>query len=158
MQTCQANLRITDLQLVTFRCGELLLGLNIEEVQEINRHIRVTTVPDSPDYVRGAINLRGDLATVIDLRAILGLGSATPTSKSRNVMVQHHGENVGLLVDSVGDILRVPRHAIEAPPANLHGTDGRLFEGVFDTPQGIVLVLKREEVFQDDDMDSSDLR
>ncbi len=73
MQTCQANLKTTDLQLVTFRCGELLLGLNIEEVQEINRHIRVTTVPDSPDYVRGAINLRGDLATVIDLRAILGL-------------------------------------------------------------------------------------
>ena len=66
----------TELQFTTFYVGDILLGVDIQQVQEINRQLSVTDVPHSKDYVRGVINLRGDVATVIDLRTILGLSSA----------------------------------------------------------------------------------
>lgn len=140
-----------DLQLVTFRCGDLTLGMDIGHIQEINRHTEIAPVPEAPDYVCGAINLRGDLATIIDLRAVLGMPPAALTRRSRNVMVRHLGEMVGLLVDSVSDIVSVRGEEIEKPPANLNGVDGRFFHGVYDMPRDIIVVLDLKEVLRGDE-------
>ncbi|MCA9171425.1 MAG: chemotaxis protein CheW [Planctomycetales bacterium] len=135
-----------ELQLVTFRCADLLLGLDIGRIQEINRHTDIASVPEAPQYVCGAINLRGDLATIIDLRTVLGMPRCDVTRRSRNVMVKHNGEMVGLLVDGVSDIVATSHDRIERPPANLNGIDGRFFLGVYDMPTEIVVVLDLDEV------------
>lgn len=137
-----------ELQLVTFHCGDLTLGLDIGRIQEINRLTDIAQVPEAPRYVCGAISLRGDLATIIDLRTVLGMPRCEMTRRSRNVMVRHQGETVGLLVDGVSDIVVTRPDQIEKPPANLNGVDGRFFTGVYDTPTDIVVVLSLDEVLQ----------
>ena len=91
----------TELQLATFYVGDILLGVDIRQVQEINRQLGVTEVPHSSNFVRGVINLRGDVATVIDLRTILGLPSAEVTRESRNLIVHSQEESIGFLVDRI---------------------------------------------------------
>ena len=137
-----------EVQLVTFFCGDVLLGLRIEQVQEINRQTTVTPVPEASDFVSGAINLRGELATVIDLNKVLGLARPSITKKTRNVMVTQEKELIGLLVDSVSDIITVPVTDLVESPANVIGIDARFFQKVYVTPDNIVVLLELDEVIQ----------
>ena len=136
------------MQLVTFWCSDVLLGLDIDIVQEINRQTCVTPVPEASAQVSGAINLRGELATVIDLRMVLGLPKAEVTKKTRNVMVTLGDELVGLQVDSVADIISVPKSELIDSPANVIGIDARFFQNVYVTENSIVVILDLSEVVQ----------
>lgn len=133
-------------QFATFHVGDLLLGVDIQQVQEINRQLDLTPVPHAPHNVRGVINLRGEVATVIDLRRLLGLPPAEVTRESRNVIVHSHGEAIGLWVDRIADILTIDASEIEAPPANVNGIDGRFLAGVHSTPTSIIVLLDIEHV------------
>lgn len=136
----------TDLQLATFYVGELLLSLPIEFVQEINRNLELTEVPHAPEHVRGVINLRGDVATVIDLRRILGFDPAVVSSHSRNLIVRAGDESIGLWVDRIADIISISSDSISPSPANVSGADGRFFKGVYRTESEIVVILDVDEV------------
>ena len=81
-------------------------------------------MPHGPDYVRGVINLRGEVVTVVDLRTILGLEPVEVTGNTRNVILHFHGEHVGLIVDRVADVVTVGTDEIDRPPANLSSADG----------------------------------
>lgn len=133
-------------QFATFCLGDLLFGLPIHQAQEINRHVQVTRVPQAPRSIRGVINLRGDVVTVVDLRAVLGLPPADATRLSRNVVIQSQGQLIGWIVDRIADILSIPEDQIVPPPANVAGVDGRFFRGVYTTASEIVVVLDVEEV------------
>jgi purine-binding chemotaxis protein CheW len=137
-----------DLQLATFYVGEMLLGLEIDQVQEINRCLDVTTVPHAPDWVRGVINLRGDVVTVIDLRSVLGLERGTVTKDSRNLIVNLSGELVGLCVDRIADIINVSRDEVTPPPPNLGELDQHFFSGVVTGEDAIVAILKLSEALE----------
>jgi purine-binding chemotaxis protein CheW len=137
-----------DLQLATFYVGEMLLGLEIDQVQEINRCLDVTTVPHAPDWVRGVINLRGDVVTVIDLRSVLGLERGTVTKDSRNLIVNLSGELVGLCVDRIADIINVSRDGVTPPPPNLGELDQHFFSGVVTGEDAIVAILKLSEALE----------
>lgn len=135
-----------ELQLVTFYVGDLLLGLEIDSVQEINRHLDCRWVPHAPPFVRGVVNLRGDVTTLVDLRTVLGMSPGQVTRTTRNLVVKSGGEMIGLMVDRLADILAVPRDAIEAPPANVSGVEGRFFRGVYTTEQDVIVLVKTEEL------------
>ncbi len=132
-------------QYVSFYLGNLLLGLPIHQVQEINRHLDVTRVPHAAYMVRGVINLRGEVVTVIDLPQVLGLAPAEITRSSRNVIVHHGDQLIGLMVDDVADILEIHKKEITAPPANVSGVDGKFFKGVYTTTDDIVVILDLQE-------------
>ncbi|MCA9237095.1 MAG: chemotaxis protein CheW [Planctomycetales bacterium] len=134
-----------EVQFATFYVGDILLGIDIRHVQEINRQLEVTRVPHARDEVRGVINLRGEVATVIDLRKVLGLPSADVTRESRNLIVNYDGEAIGLLVDRISDILTINAEQIDPPPANVRGIDGRLLTGVHTLASSIVVLLDIEE-------------
>jgi len=140
------NAAAKEVQLATFYLGDLLLGLDISLVQEINRQLNVTTAPHAPDYVRGVVNLRGEVVTLIDLRAVLGLPPAVDSGNARNLIVHWKNELVGLLVDRIADILTIPTDAIDDPPANVGGVAGAFFRGVYSTKTEIVVVLDPHEV------------
>jgi purine-binding chemotaxis protein CheW len=138
--------RDTDVELVTFYVGELLLGAQIRYVEEINRHVNVTPVPHAPEAVRGVVNLRGEVVSVLDLRAILGLGRTETTQHTRNVVVNADGQRAGLLVDRIADVITAEQHEIESPPANMTSVCGRFLQGVHKLDRELLAVLNVPEV------------
>lgn len=106
-----------DCQFVTCCVDREELAIDILSVQEINRMVDVTRVPKAPPFVEGVINLRGRIIPVLDLRRRLGISGTTHTARSRTVVVKVHGRVVGLIVDSVSEVLRIPKQCIEPPPS-----------------------------------------
>ena len=105
------------LQYVTCHVGNEEFAIEVLSVQEIIYAVDVTRVPKSPAYVEGVINLRGQIVPVLEMRRRLGMPRATPTAKSRIVMVKERTRLIGLSVDSVSEVVRIPRSAIESPPS-----------------------------------------
>jgi purine-binding chemotaxis protein CheW len=140
--------RTTDAQTqyATLYVGDLLLGVDIQCVEEINRQVELTSAPQAPPCVRGVINLRGEVATVLDLRMILGLSPTDVTRLTRNVIVKDGGERIGLLVDRVGDVVSIPDDGIEPPPANVHGVDAIYFRGIHKFDARLLVILDLDAV------------
>ncbi len=107
-------------QYLTFSVADERLAMSIDAVKEIIETPQVTRVPMTPDYIRGVINLRGNVVPVIDLGARLGRGALTLTRRSCIVLVEvqageeHHV--LGMLVDEVKNILDIPREDVKPPP------------------------------------------
>jgi purine-binding chemotaxis protein CheW len=129
-----------ELELATFYVDDALIGIPIEEVVEINHHLDLTPVPHAPQYVLGLMNLRGEVVTVVDLRTVLGLEPIAVGRTTCNVVVRWRGEQVGIVADRVGDVMRWSRAKIDPTPANVAGSDARFFRGVCKL-QGQLLIL-----------------
>lgn len=143
----------TEMQFATFYVGDMLLGVDIQQVQEINRQLNVTEVPQSPDHIRGVINLRGEVTTVADLRKILGLPPGEVTREGRNLIVTSQGESIGFLVDRISDILTLRMDQIDPPPTNVDGVAARFFSGVHSMESEILVILNIEEALSDRNRD-----
>jgi purine-binding chemotaxis protein CheW len=139
----------TEHQFATFYVGTLLLGVDIRFVQEINRQREITKVPHAPEHVRGVINLRGEVATVVDLRIVLGLPKSSASRDERNLIINSNGESIGLMVDRISDILTVKNDEIDPAPANINDIDGRFIAGVHTLDSDIVVLLDVEKVLMD---------
>ena len=96
-------------QLCTFRIGGEDYAIDIMRVREIIHPLPITPVPRAPAFVEGVIRLRGDVIPVLDVRKRLGVAAASPTRKSRFLVVNVAGRRVGLVVDEVREVLRLPR-------------------------------------------------
>ena len=142
-----------DVEYSTFYIGEQLVGIDIQKVQEINRMLEFTRVHHAPRCVKGVANLRGEVVTVVDPRVILGLDPIELAVDSRNVIVTSRNERIGLLVDRIGDVVSVSTDAIEPPPANAGGLDGRFFKGVITLESELLVVLDTEEILSAGDTD-----
>lgn len=138
-----------ELQFSTFHVGDLLLGVDIRIVQEINRQLDITPVPGAARHVCGVINLRGEVATVVNLRSVLGLPAAERNRDTRNLIVHSQGEAIGLLVDRIGDILTVRPDEVSDPPSNIEGVDSRFFSGVHTLDTDLCVLLDVEQVLSD---------
>jgi purine-binding chemotaxis protein CheW len=133
-------------QLATFYLGELCLAVEIGQIQEIMRGMAITRVPDAPPEVSGVINLRGEVATIIDLRRVLGLPQAAAGQSARTLIVRSQDESIGLQVDRVADITTVEDAEILPAPPNVGRVDGRFIRGVCPRETEIMVVLDLEEV------------
>ncbi len=139
--TAQRSSGTVSRQLATFRLGELLLGIDIRCIREINRMTDFTPVPDAPPQVKGVVNLRGEVVTVINLRTILDLPPQEITSSTRLMIVQSEIEAIGVLVDRVSDVATVQRAEEEPLPANLGGVDSRYFSGMYRVGSELLVEL-----------------
>lgn len=137
-------------EMATFYVGDSLFGMDILKVQEINKLFDMTEVPMAPEYVKGILNLRGQIVTVIDLGKKLDLSVNEMCSDTRNVIVNSDSEYIGLLVDRIGDVERTDKAEIEPPPANIGGVQGKFFEGVFKKESSLIGILNVEEILRDD--------
>lgn len=139
--TAQRATGTSERQLVSFHLGDLLLGIDIRCIREINRVVEITPVPDAPAQVRGVVNLRGEVVTVVDLRTVLELPAAEVTPRTRLMIVQAEEEAIGMLVDSVADVATVQSADEEPLPANVGGVDSRYFTGVYRVGEDLLVVL-----------------
>ncbi len=139
----------TSIELATFYVGDALCGLDILTIQEINKHFDITKVPQAPDYVVGILNLRGRIVTVIDLGKKIGLSEIKKSKDNRNVIVNSEDEHIGLIVDSISDMVRGGQEDIKEAPSNLSGIKGKFFSGVLKTRDNLVGILDIDEVLKE---------
>ena len=138
-------------ELALFRVNDMLCGLETSLVQEINKQTDITNIHLAPDYVRGVMNLRGEIATVIDLRVKFGLDSLAINDEMKVVVVKQGTENVGLLVDGVSDVVLADSHDIAVPPSNVSGVTGIFFDGIYKMEKDLVAVLNVDELLKMND-------
>jgi Chemotaxis signal transduction protein len=134
------------LQLVSFTIGEEEFGVDILKVQEIIRMVNITQVPNSPSYVDGVINLRGKVIPIIDLRARIGITRREHNNSTRIIVVDLDGRTVGFIVDSVSEVLRIPRNITEPPPALTTGIDSAYITSVAKLEDRLIILLDLEKV------------
>ncbi|MFZ0266245.1 chemotaxis protein CheW [Caulobacter sp.] len=113
------------LELISFEIGGQEFCIDISVVREIRGWTPATAMPQTPDYIRGVINLRGAVMPVLDLRNRLGLGHTETSSRHVIVVVQFESRMVGLLVDAVQETFMVDAALLQEPPAM--DTTGELF-------------------------------
>jgi purine-binding chemotaxis protein CheW len=136
------------IELATFYVGNALCGMDILKVQEINKLMEMTKVPQAPDYMVGILNLRGQIVTIIDLGQKLGLGNVEVSNESRNIIINAPGEHVGLLVTKISDVVMADPDKIEPAPANMSGVQGSFFIGVYKTENKLIGILDIKEVLK----------
>ncbi len=146
-------------QFCTFWLGKRLCGIPVEEVQEVLQEQAITRVPLAPAAVRGLINLRGKIVTVIDLQKRLGLDEKNLAASGMNLVVGHGESTVSFLVSSVGDVVDVEKEAFEELPETLRGESPKtLVVGVYKLPNGLMHVLDAQRGAQIEEANARELR
>jgi purine-binding chemotaxis protein CheW len=128
-------------QAVTFALGGEEYGIDIAQVQEINRMVTITKVPRAPQFMEGVINLRGRLIPIIDLRTRFGMDRSEPTKDTRIVVTEIGSRSVGMVVDSVSEVLRIPVEQIEDAPDLVAGVDTEYIRGVGKMGDRLIIML-----------------
>lgn len=138
---------IVELQLVVFKIGNEEYGVDIAEVQEINRMIEITKIPRAPEFVEGVINLRGKVIPVIDLRKRFGMDKKEYDKNSRIIVVEIDEKLVGMIVDAVTEVLRITSDNIEPPPPIIAGIGSEYLKGVGKLDDRMLILLDLSKVF-----------
>jgi len=138
--------RATSTDVVVFHVGDIECALDILQVQEIKRIRVYTPVHRSPPFVRGLVNMRGQIITLIDVRQRLGLEPRPVGPAAPAIIVAHRGELIGLLVDEVDDAIEVQPGHFQPPPSNLRGVEGHFFTAVLRTADGLIAVLDKDRI------------
>ena len=143
----------TDTILVsTFQAGGTFCGVDTLRVQEVILVGEITPVHDAPHFIQGVINLRGKIVTIIDLSRKLGLPKLTVRNPENRILIlEWQSEYVGLLVDSVADVVNVEKTKIAPPPANINGVQAGFFDGVFQTGAQLLAILNIDAVLAYDE-------
>ncbi len=134
-----------ELQLVTFRLASEEYGLPITKVQEINRLLPVTKLPQTPSFMEGIINLRGRIIPVIDLRKRFRLPITDHNDDTRIIVVEISGQTVGVTVDEVTEVVRLSMADVEAPPASTV-VESRYINGVGKINDRLIILLDIDQV------------
>ena len=129
------------LQAVTFALGSEEYGVDIAQVQEINRMVTITRVPRAPQFMEGVINLRGQLIPVIDLRTRFGMERSERNKNTRIVVTEIGSKRLGMVVDSVSEVLRIPVEQIEDAPDLVAGADTEYIRGVGKMGDRLIIML-----------------
>jgi len=134
------------IQLVAFFIGDEEYAVEIQYVREINRLVEITRVPRTPEFVLGVINLRGRVIPVIDLRVRFGLSKRENDDRSRIVVVEVKNQTIGLRVDSVSEVLRLPADTMDPPPNIISGREAECVKGVAKLENKLLILLDLDNV------------
>ncbi|MDA8079855.1 MAG: chemotaxis protein CheW [Nitrospiraceae bacterium] len=143
-------------QIITFNLGEEY-GVPISQVREIVRVAGITRVPNSPAYMEGVINLRGRVLPVLNLRKRLKLEDCGLSKSSRIIVTEVGSKVIGLLVDAVSHVIRVPAGVVEAPPEEVLEVDTDYLTGVCKLKERLVILLDLEKLLRREKFETSDV-
>lgn len=137
-------------QWATFKVDNELYGIDVIQVKEVLRYSEVTPVPGSDYFIQGIINLRGNVVTVIDTRQMFGLMPHTPDDDTRIIVVEYNEQEVvGLVVDSVDEVINLPQNDIDrAPNATGEETTKRFVQGVCYYNSILIILLDLLKMLQ----------
>ena len=138
-------------QYVTFRLDDETYGINVMQIQEVLRYTEIAPVPGAPDYVLGIINLRGNVVTVIDTRKRFGLSQSDISDHTRIVVLEIDGQVVGVLVDSVAEVVYLKQSEVETAPNVGNEESARFIQGVCNKNGELIILVEFEKMLSEDE-------
>lgn len=141
-----------EVQLVLFKMSGRDFGVEIRQVREINRVGEITRVPKAPDFLEGVMNLRGRIVPVVDLKKRFKLPPAEQTSQSRIIIAEVGDQFIGLWVDRVSEVLKVPPQAVAPPPEMVLTIAGEYLSGLVEVQDRLVILLNLSRILRLDDL------
>jgi purine-binding chemotaxis protein CheW len=140
------NMTGEDIEYVTVLIGEQMFGIRIDRVHDVFIANSITQVPLSPPEIRGLLNLRGRVVTAICMRSRLGLAERDGNTDDMAVGLEHNGESYGLLVDQVGEVLKLPSSSLEPNPVHLDPRWAKLSRGVHRLENKLLIIFDVEAI------------
>ena len=133
---------------VTFRISGQLFGLSVTEIHDVFRPAKMTPVPLSGQEIAGVLNLRGRIVTAIDARSRLGLPALKKDDNSQRLAigVEHGGESFGLVIDEIGDVVRLDDADMEQNPVNLDATWSGVSRGVYRLDDRLLVIMDMNQM------------
>ena len=128
-------------QLVVFRLADEEYGVDVSTVREIIHPQQITRVPNAPEFVEGVINLRGRVCPVVDLRKRFDVAVGETTAETRIVIVDIEGEDVGVIVDAVTEVLTITAERLSEASEVLTFSDSDTVEGIADVGERLVILV-----------------
>lgn len=138
-------------QLISFMVGKEEYGLEILTVKEVIRIREITRIPKAPVFVKGIINLRGDVIPIIDLREKFGLEIQEYTTMTRVIIVEVDGKSIGMVVDSVSQVIRIEKDQVEPPPPLIGGISAEYLRGVGKIGEKLIIMLNIDKILTVDE-------
>ena len=131
-----------EIQLVIFKIGDEEFGVNIHQVKEIVRLVPITPIPRAPKFIEGVVNLRGQILAVMDLAKRLELPSRPRSEKTRIIVVEVEDNTVGMIVDEVTEVLRLPLEKIEKTPQIVESEiEQKYIKGVGKLDERLLIII-----------------
>jgi purine-binding chemotaxis protein CheW len=140
---------------LTFSIEREMYGIDIRYVTEIVGIQPITTMPELPDYIRGIINLRGKIIPIMDVRLRFRKAFREYDGRTCIIVIDTKGLSIGLIVDSVSEVLDIPERDL-VPPPRIHQSGQKYLKAIGKTDEGITLLLDCERLFSDEDLDVLD--
>ncbi len=132
---------VSEVQLVVFSLGKEEFGVDITQVREILKIPRITSIPNSPAFIEGVINLRGQIATVMDLRKRLEVGVSELSDDARIIIVEVEDTTIGMIVGSVSEVLRLSTKDIDPAPSIATDVEAEYIRGVGKLEDRLLILL-----------------
>lgn len=142
----------SDQKVIVFQLQDEEYALSVEQVASIERMLPITRVPQTADFVKGVINLRGVVIPVLDLRTRFNIKPSPYNESTRIIVVYFDGMEVGLIVDTANDVLDIPEDTMENPPAVVGAVDVDYIKGIANLDHRLLILLDLQKVLKSDDM------
>ncbi len=139
------------LQWVTFKLAGETYGINVMQVQEVLRYSEIAPVPGAPTYVLGIINLRGNVVTVIDTRHRFGLLPGDVTDQTRIVIIEADNHVIGILVDSVAEVVYLRASEVETAPNVGNDESAKFIQGVCHKNGELLILVELDKLLTEDE-------
>lgn len=146
MSAVNSKVKINTEQLTTFYVGSELFGIEVMKVQEVTGQQSVVPVPLAPDFIRGLVNLRGQIATAIGLNELFLQKPRTPENGEMSVVCRLEGNLVSLIVDTIGEVVEVERSEFEKTPDTVSFSLRRFMKGIYKLNGSMLSVLDIEAI------------
>lgn len=141
-----------DRQFVTFAIGNETYGVNVTRVQEIIGMTQITHVPNALSFMKGVINLRGSVVPVIDMRIKFHMPTKEYDASTVIIIVEVQGRLVGMIVDAVSDVAKIPISSIQDTPQFSTRIDTSFLEGIGQIDELLVIILDVERIMSSDEI------
>lgn len=142
-----------EFKVIVFELQKEEYALSVDHVGAIERIQPITRIPETANYVKGVINLRGVIIPIIDLRLRFGLPEAELTDANRIIIVHLQDKEVGLIVDGANDVIDIPRDSVEAPPEVIDSVDVDYIDGVVKLDERLLVLLNLDKVLDTEEKD-----
>lgn len=134
------------IKVIVFQLHNEQYGVNIQQVRSIEKLQNVTPVPGTADFIKGVINLRGDITPIIDLKDRLQIGKTEYTDHTRVLIINIESIQMGLIVDNATDVLDIEESIIDAPPEVIGGVTEEYLSGVAKIDDRLLILLDLERI------------
>ncbi|MDR4889925.1 chemotaxis protein CheW [Fredinandcohnia sp. QZ13] len=139
-------------KVIVFRLEDQEYGTDIQKIRSIERLQEVTRIPNVPEFIKGVINLRGEVTPIIDLKERLAMGQTVPTTETRILIVEISDIQLGVIVDAATDVIDLDLSLVDSATGVIHGINESYIEGVAKLEHRLLLLLNLDKVLNKEEI------